>query len=83
MTTATGDNRFTAALAKGNRYAWIKASRSVATNACVELAQAGDLIALRDSKNPDVAPFFYSHAEIDAFLHGVKQGEFDHLLRDA
>jgi hypothetical protein len=64
-------------------YNWIKSSRSMAANACVELARAGELVAVRDSKNPGVAPFHYTRAEFDAFLHGAKRGEFDHLLRDA
>nr|WP_219416707.1 DUF397 domain-containing protein [Pseudonocardia nigra] len=58
---------------------WIKSSRSIGANACVELAPHGDLIALRDSKNPDVH-LLYTHAEMDAFLYGAKRGEFDHLL---
>jgi Domain of unknown function (DUF397) len=62
---------------------WTKSSRSIAANACVELARAGEFIALRDSKNPDIAPFHYTFAEFDAFLYGAKRGEFDHLLRDA
>jgi len=59
---------------------WIKSSRSVGSGACVELARDGDMIALRDSKNPGIAPFRYTHDEISAFLAGVKLGEFDHLL---
>jgi hypothetical protein len=62
---------------------WIKSSSSMAANACVELAKAGNLIALRDSKNPSIAPFYYTHKEFGAFLHGAKRGEFDHLLGDA
>jgi hypothetical protein len=58
---------------------WIKASRSYATSQCVELAAAGDMIALRDSKNPDTQ-LLYTVAEIDAFLDGAKRGEFDHLV---
>ncbi|MCY7341649.1 MAG: DUF397 domain-containing protein [Pseudonocardia sp.] len=58
---------------------WIKASRSMNMNACVELAQAGEMIALRDSKNPDVAPFYFTRTEIDAFLDGARRSEFDHL----
>ena len=67
----------------GDRLAWVKSSRSVAVNACVELAKDGDLIALRDSKNPDIAAFRYTHAEFEAFLYGAKRGEFDHLLEGA
>lgn len=60
-------------------FEWIKASQSLGNGACVELAQAGDMIALRDSKNPDVAPFLFTRAEMDAFLDGAKRNEFDHL----
>lgn len=63
-----------------SRVTWIKSSRSIGRNACVELAVAGDRIALRDSKNPGVAPLLFTRAEIDAFLYGAKRGEFDHLL---
>ncbi|OLT05015.1 hypothetical protein BJF90_20225 [Pseudonocardia sp. CNS-004] len=59
---------------------WIKASSSVGTGACVELARDGDMIALRDSKNPDTAPLRYTAREISAFLNGAKSGEFDHLV---
>jgi hypothetical protein len=60
---------------------WIKASKSYSNGACVELAPSGDEeILLRDSKNPDVL-LSYSPAEIDAFIDGVKRGEFDHLVR--
>ena len=62
---------------------WIKASQSVASGACVELAATGDLIALRDSKNPGVTPFYYTQTEMRAFLDGAKRGEFDHLLEEA
>ena len=59
---------------------WIKATKSISTSACVELARDGDRILLRDSKNPDVQ-LSCTHAEIDAFLDGAKRGEFDHLLK--
>lgn len=58
---------------------WVKSSFSAGALACVELAKAGELIALRDSKNPGVH-LHYTHAEIDAFLRGAKNGEFDFLL---
>lgn len=58
---------------------WIKASRSYASTQCVELAPAGDMIALRDSKNPD-SYLFYTREEIGAFIDGAKRGEFDHLI---
>jgi hypothetical protein len=59
---------------------WIKASASMGADACVEFARAGELIAVRDSKNADTPPLMYTRAEIAAFLDGAKKGEFDHLL---
>jgi Domain of unknown function (DUF397) len=72
MTSSTGDC-----------HVWIKSSRSMAANACIELTRAGEFIALRDSKNPGIAPLYYTCAEFDAFLDGAKRGEFDHLLGNA
>jgi Domain of unknown function (DUF397) len=59
---------------------WTKSLRSIGTGACLELAQDGDLIALRDSKHPDVPALRYTKAEIDAFTHAAKRGEFDHFF---
>jgi hypothetical protein len=58
---------------------WIKARKSMASDACVELARDGDAILLRDSKNPAVH-LRYTQAEVDAFIDGAKRGEFDHLI---
>ena len=58
---------------------WSKAERSTGVNACVELASDGSVIALRNSRDPEVI-LHYSHAEIAAFFEGVKAGEFDYLL---
>ncbi|MFG1877855.1 DUF397 domain-containing protein [Sphaerisporangium sp. NPDC049003] len=53
---------------------------------CVEVAEftgvtdgPGDteLIAVRDSKNPDGPKLFFTPAEWDAFVNGVKANEFD------
>ena len=49
---------------------WIKASKSMGGNACVELAASGDAILLRDSKNPNVL-LSYTRAEIDASCCGI------------
>jgi hypothetical protein len=58
---------------------WIKASRSQSLGACVELAPDGEMIALRDSKNPGVR-LRLTPLEIAAFIDGAKKGEFDHLV---
>jgi hypothetical protein len=59
---------------------WIKARASLGAGACVEVAAIGERIALRDSKNPDTPPLYYTKAEIRAFLDGARNGEFDHLV---
>ena len=58
---------------------WIKSSSSFGMGACVELAPDNDLVALRDSKEPDVLLHF-TPLEISAFIEGAKRGEFDHLV---
>jgi len=46
------------------------------TNACVEVARIPGGVLLRDSKNPDVAPFVFSSQEWATFMKGVRAGEF-------
>lgn len=58
---------------------WIKAQKSYANAACVELARSGEMVALRDSKNPATV-LLYTLGEIDAFIDGAKRGEFDRLI---
>lgn len=62
---------------------WIKsvASGSQGDN-CVEVAfpPIGDIkVLVRDSKNPTGAALGFTGAEWDAFLDGVKKGEFDRV----
>ena len=56
---------------------WRKSSLST-TNGCVEVAFVGDRIALRDSKQQGRGPVLeFTAVEWDAFLGGVRGGEFD------
>lgn len=60
---------------------WFKSNRSGSNGNCVEittdrLASHG-VVLLRDSKNPDVAPFAFTRAEWTAFLGGVQDGDFN------
>jgi hypothetical protein len=56
---------------------WFKSSASAA-GACVEVAHLPEGgVAVRDSKDRSRAPHFYTRQEWDAFLTGVKSGEFD------
>lgn len=46
---------------------------------CVEVADLGDSIGVRDSKNPDGPHLELSRSELADLLTAVKAGEFDHL----
>jgi len=63
-----------------NELHWIKARGSHGVNACVELAAAGNMIALRNSRDPEVVLRF-TKAEIAAFIEGSCGGEFDDLVQ--
>jgi hypothetical protein len=54
---------------------WRKCSQSMANGNCVEVAQlAGELIGVRDSKDPRGPVLRFSRAEWDAFVSGVRSG---------
>lgn len=55
---------------------WQKSTYST-VNGCVEVAVAGQGVAVRDSKNQDGPVLRFTHVEWDAFVQGVKAGEFD------
>jgi hypothetical protein len=59
---------------------WRKSSYSGGNGgACVEVAVLADGIAVRNSNRPDAGTIIFTPAEIDAFLKGVKAGEFNDL----
>jgi hypothetical protein len=61
---------------------WRKSGRSSAQGNCVELARLpGDGVAVRNSRDPEGPALVFTDAELDAFLGGVKDGDFDDLLR--
>lgn len=62
---------------------WQKSSRSNPSGNCVELARlpGGSGIALRNSRYPDGPALVYTPAEIEAFILGARDGDFDHLIR--
>ena len=59
---------------------WRKAQASNPSGSWVEGAELdGGGIAVRNSRHPSGPALVYTRAEIDAFLIGVKNGEFDDL----
>ena len=61
---------------------WRKSARSSAQGNCVELAQLpGQGVAVRNSRDPEGPALLFTDAELEAFLGGVKDGDFDDLVR--
>jgi Domain of unknown function (DUF397) len=50
---------------------------SGADSTCVEVAVSGHEVAVRDSKDPGGPTLRFTAAEWQAFLAGVRAGEFD------
>lgn len=59
------------------RAAWRKSSYSSPSGNCVEAAfLTGSGVAVRNSRFPDGPALIFTDAEWDAFLRGVKAGDF-------
>ncbi|MBO0652623.1 DUF397 domain-containing protein [Streptomyces triculaminicus] len=62
---------------------WRKSRHSNSQGSCVEFAKLpGGGVAVRNSRHPDGPALVYTPAEIEAMLLGIKDGEFDYLIRD-
>jgi hypothetical protein len=61
--------------------AWQKSRRSNPSGNCVEMAElpTGE-IAVRNSRYPDGPVLIYTREEVEAFVGGAKDGDFDHIL---
>jgi len=56
---------------------WRKSKRSGQTGNCVEVAYFDTGVAVRDSKNPTGPALVFTQAEWEAFVGGVRDGEFE------
>ena len=60
---------------------WQKSGRSNPSGNCVECAALpGGGVAVRNSRDPEGPALIYTPAEIEAFILGVRDGDFDNLL---
>lgn len=46
---------------------------------CVEVAQDGEQVAVRNSQHPEAGTLRFTRAELAAWVAGCKAGEFDDL----
>ena len=62
---------------------WRKSRHSNSQGTCVEFAKLPDGdVAVRNSRFPDGPALVYTPAEMESMLLGIKDGEFDYLIRD-
>lgn len=61
---------------------WTKAKASTQVGACVEISESMDGFYIRNSRFPeDLLPAF-TQEEIDAFIKGAKDGDFDQFVSE-
>jgi hypothetical protein len=56
---------------------WRKARRSQHNGGCVEVANLGEVVAVRDSKHPEAGAHVVGRSAFAAFLADAKAGRFD------
>lgn len=59
---------------------WITASRSSASQNCIQMRRRDEVVEVRDSKDPEGPVLRFAPGEFTAWLGGARDGEFDHLM---
>jgi hypothetical protein len=47
---------------------------------CVQVARLNEMIVIGDTKNPDGPVLLYTQDEWEAFINGVRHGDFDDIV---
>ena len=63
-----------------DQLAWRKSRRSGFQGNCVELADAGESVAVRNSRFPQGAVLAFPSRDMAGFLEAIKAGELDDLV---
>jgi hypothetical protein len=58
---------------------WKKSSASGSQGNCVELAEQGDLILIRESEHPETV-IATTPEKLAAFIEGARRGDFDEFV---
>jgi hypothetical protein len=56
---------------------WRKSSRSDSASGCVAIAAVGNVVAVRDSKDPDALTITLSRLKLRSFILATKAGKYD------
>jgi hypothetical protein len=58
---------------------WRKSGFSGPAQNCLELADLGDAVLMRDSKHPDAGHLTFTRSELAALVAAARAGELDEL----
>lgn len=63
-----------------NSPAWRISSFSGSSGSCVEVAQVGEHVLVRNSQRPDAGTLAFTDGQMAAWIAGCRAGEFDEFV---